>query len=156
VLTRSRIGAAGCGLMLLVAGCGGGNERLSASGYVRSASAVCARSNRAVVRIAVPPFDAARDASRSLVQVVAVQRTSIDDLRALRPPERFTGMVQRWTALLDQAVDELEEMGEQLRAGQGDLAVEFGAKATTLFDRARELVAPQHMTSCRGPELPTV
>jgi hypothetical protein len=86
---------------------------------------------------------------------VVVQRDTIDELRVLRAPEAMGSTVQKWIALLDQGADELELMGARLRAGAQADASEYGAKATTLLDRARELVAPLRVTSCRGPVLAT-
>ena len=91
-----------------------------------------------------------------MARIVVVQRGTIDDLRDIRPSEQLAGTVQKWIALLDQGADELELMSVRLRAGRTAEAVEYGAKATTLLDRARELVAPLRLTSCRGPVLPTV
>jgi hypothetical protein len=91
-----------------------------------------------------------------MAKIVRVQRETIDELRDLRPPEHLSDTVQKWIALLDQSADELELMSARLRSGHGGEAVDFGAKATTLLDRAREVVAPIRVTSCRGPDLPTV
>jgi hypothetical protein len=141
---------------MVVTACAGGDGRLSAAEYVGQASELCRRGNRAVERVEIPPLTADRDASRAMARIVVVQRGTIDELRGLRPPEHLTDLVQKWIALLDQGADELELMSVHLRAGRTSVAVEYGAKATTLLDRARELVAPLHVTSCRGPELPTV
>jgi hypothetical protein len=158
LLTKSLLGAACCGLVLAVAvaGCGGGSRRLSAPDYAREASALCRRANRAVARVEVPPLTATRDAGRAMARIVGVQRDTIEALRDVRPPEALADTVQRWIALLDQAMDELELMGSHLHAGRTELAVDYGAKATTLLDRAREVAAPLDVTSCRGPMLPTV
>lgn len=153
--TTSKLGAAGCGLVMLAAACSGGNAPLSPRAYAREASEQCRHANRAVARIEVPPITKGADSSRALEQVVEVQRDTIDDLRALRPPERLTVTVQKWIGLLDQGADEIELMAERVRAGHRDEALVYGAKATTLLDRARELVTPLRVTSCRGPELPT-
>jgi len=150
------LGAACCGLVLALAGCGGGTGRLSAPDYAREASELCRRGNRAVARVEMPPLRAVHDAARAMARIVVVQRGTIDDLREVRPPEALSDTVQKWIALLDQAVDELELMGTRLRAGDVDEALEYGAKATTLLDRARVVVAPLRVTSCRGPVLPTV
>ena len=154
--TRSKVGAACCGLLALLAACGGGSDRLSASAYARAASAVCVRGNRAVARVPLPSLTAPTDASRAVARIVVIQRGTVDELRALQPPERLADTVQKWIALLDQGADELELMGGRLRAGRESEAADYGAKATTLLDRARDLVAPWRVTSCRGPELPTV
>jgi hypothetical protein len=163
--TKSLLGAACCGLAIAIAGCalagcGGGNERLAAPAYAREASKLCRRGNLAVARVQIPPLTpphgASTAASRAMARIVVVQRDTIDDLRNVRPPEQLNGTVQKWIALLDQGTDELEAMSVHLRAGRTDVALEYGAKATTLLDRARELMAPLRVTSCRGPVLPTV
>ncbi len=154
--TRSRFAAAGCVVAMVVVACGSGSDRLSASAYARAASVVCMRANRSVSRIALPSFSSRHDASRSLAHVVVIQRRAIHDVRGLRPPGRLADTVQRWVALLDQAADELELTASRLRADRLGEAVEFGAKATTLLARARDLIAPLRVTSCHGPELPTV
>jgi len=160
VLTKAKVGAACCGLVLVVAGCGGGNERLSARDFAHQASALCRRVNRAVARIELPRFTAASDgtpeAARAVTRIVVVQRDTIDELRDLRPPERLSLTVQKWIALLDQGADELELMALRMRGGHTDDALAYGAKAVILLDRAREVVAPLRVTSCRGPVLPTV
>ena len=89
-------------------------------------------------------------------RIVVVQRATIEELRELRPPEHLAVTVQKWIALLDQGADELELMAVRLRVGRNEEALAYGAKAVTLLDRAREVVAPLRVTSCRGPVLPTV
>lgn len=154
--TKSVLAATGCALALVVWGCGGTNRRLSAPDYARQASEVCRRGNRAVERIDVPPLTEERDASRAVARIVMVQRAAIDDLRSVRPPTSLADTVQRWIALLDQGVDELDHMSMRLRVGRTGEALDYGAKATTLLDRAQEVAAPLRVTSCRGPVLPTV
>jgi len=163
--TKSLLGAACCGLAIVIAGCslaacGGGNERLAAPEYASEASTLCRRGNRAVARVEIPPFTgphgASRAAARAMARIVVVQRDTIAELRDVRPPQQLTGTVQKWIALLDQGADELEAMSGHLRAGRTDEALDYGAKATTLLDRARELMGPLRVTSCRGPVLPTV
>jgi hypothetical protein len=141
---------------MVVAGCGGGNDRLSAADYVRQASDVCRHANRLVVSVDVPSLTDKGPATRALARVLRIQRDSVAELRELRPPEHLADIVERWTALLDQGGDELELMNMRLRAGRSDDALEYGAEATTLLDRATELIAPLRVTSCRGPVLPTV
>jgi hypothetical protein len=117
---------------------------------------VCRRGNRSVARIEIPSLRREHRASRALARVVVVQRDTIAELRDVRPPETLTDTTQQWIALLDQGADELARMSAHLRAGRTSEAVDYGAKATTLLDRARDLIAPMRITSCIGPELPTV
>jgi hypothetical protein len=136
-----------------MAGCGGGGERLSSSGYVRRASGICTRANRGVARVDLPALDDGRRAADALARVVVIQRSSIDELRGLRPPERLGSLNQRWIALLDQGTDELELMGMRLGDGRRTDADGYADNASKLLYRARTLVAPHGVTSCRGPAL---
>lgn len=155
--TRLRVGAAWCGVIVLscagVGGCGGGGGRLSAPRYEREASSICAAANRDVGRVAIPPLDDARSAARAMGRVVVIQRDSIEGLRGLKPPEQLGTLSQRWIALLDQATDELELMRASLARGKGELALEYGGKASTLLERAGTVVATRGVTPCRGPAL---
>jgi hypothetical protein len=151
---RSKIGAASCALVVTICACGGGDERLTAAEYARAASGVCAQANRGVLSVATSETSLDGGFGRVLRRAVALHRRSIDDLRNLRPPERLAGTVQRWIALLDQGVDELELMSEHLRQGRVADAAAYGDKAASLLDRAEELVTPLRITSCRVPELP--
>lgn len=151
-----KLGAACCGVVMVIVACSAGNDRLSASAYARHASALCRRGNQAVVLVELPPLTSGRGAAGAVGRVVELQRRTIDRLRDLRPPERLTVTLQKWIALLDQGTDELELMARRLRAGARDEALGYGAKATRLLDRAAELVAPLRVTSCRGPLLPGV
>jgi hypothetical protein len=138
---------------VVIAGCGGGGGRLSSSGYVRRASGICARANRAVARVDVPSLADHEGAADAMGRIVVIQRDSIDELRRLRPPERLGSLNQRWIALLDQGTDELELMSAQLRSGRPADADTYADHASKLLARARVLVAPHGVTPCRGPAL---
>jgi hypothetical protein len=153
VRTKSRIGTACCGLVVLLAGCGGGGGRLSSSGYVRRASGICARANRAVAEVRIPPAGDGAAAADAMQRVVVIQRGAIGELRGLRAPEPLGSLDQRWIALLDQSADELEVMGARLRAGNVADAGTYAEHAAKLLDRARVLVAARGVTSCNGPAL---
>lgn len=151
--TKSAIWTACCGLVMVIAGCGGGGERLSSAGYVRRANAICVRANRAVALVDVPALPGGERAALALTQIVRIERDAISDLRGLRPPPRFGALNQRWIALLDQSIDELELVVTRLRGGALAAADTYAGNASKLLARARDLVAPHGVTSCRGPAL---
>jgi hypothetical protein len=138
---------------MVIAGCGGGSARLSSAGYVQRANAICVRANRAVARLHVPALPGGGRAAPALTQIVRIERDAIDDLRELRPPPRFGTLNQQWIALLDQSIDELELVVTKLRAGAWTAADTYAGNASKLLARARALVAPHGVTSCRGPAL---
>ena len=115
-----------------------------------AASAICVRGNRAVAPVDVPPSSGRRRLGAGAGAVVAVQRDRDRRPARVASAERFAGTVQRWIALLDQGADELELMVRACAADR-EPPPTYAAKATTLLDRARELVAPLRVTSCRGP-----
>ena len=90
------------------------------------------------------------------VRIVVVQRETIDDLRDIRPPSGSPAPCRSGSRLLDQGADKLEVMSVRLRGRHTAEALEYGAKATTLLDRARELVAPLPRDLVPRPRLPTV
>ena len=141
------------GALVLAGGCGGGSGRLSASEYVRETSAVCARANRAIGRIAGPHLDLAVQVSSMTGRVVAIHRESVDTLRRQRPPKDNEGMSNQWIALVDQSVDELDAMRSSLRAGNRSAAFSYAQKASALDARSREIAREQGITPCKVPEL---
>ena len=153
--TRSKVGAACCGLVIAVTACGGGSERLTAAEYAREASRVCQRTNRAIARVDAVALTGMPRAAQALERVVELQRDAVAELRDLRPPDGMRATVERWIALLDQAADELGLAGARARAGRALEAREFAGKARTLLDRARDVTAPIRVVSCRGPDLST-
>lgn len=111
------------------------------------------RANRAVARVDIPPLGDGDGVAHAMERIVVIQRSSIEDLRGLRPPNRLGSVSQRWIALLDQGTDELERMARTLSAGRRSEAELYGDQASKLLARARVLVAPNGLTSCRGPAL---
>jgi hypothetical protein len=109
------------------------------------------RANRAVARVEMPPLGDGEGAAEAVARVVLIQRSSIDDLRKLRPPEHLGSLNQRWLALLDQGADELELMGRRVGTGRRTEAETYRDNTVKLLDRARVLVAAHGVRSCRGP-----
>jgi hypothetical protein len=140
-------------VLALTAGCGGGGARLSAHEYVKASSAVCARANRAIDRVHVPDLERTADARRATGQVVAIHRASVESLRDLRPPKDYEHTAKIWIALVDQALDELDEMRHALRAGDRRTAISYAHKATVLDARSQTIAREHNITPCRVPAL---
>ena len=90
---------------------------------------------RAIARIEIPPLDTERGAARAMAGVVVVQRDTIDELRGVRPPDELAGTVQKWIALLDQSIDELELVVTRLRGGAWAAADTYAGNASKLLAR---------------------
>lgn len=141
------------GVLVLTGGCGAGNARLSARAYVKASSAVCVRANRAVSRVHVPNLGRAERARRATARVVAIHRASVDSLRDLRPPKDYEHTARIWIALVDQALDELDEMRGALREGDRRTAILYANKATALDERSQTIAREHGITPCGVPAL---
>ena len=147
------VGIGVVGALLLMGACGAGNDRLSKREYVRESSAVCARANRAIARVAVPDLRYAESARRAAARVVAIHRASIGSLRDLRPPKEYEHTTKAWIALVDQELDELDQMRLALGEGDHKTATSYAKKAIALDARARVIAQEHGITPCRVPEL---
>jgi hypothetical protein len=141
------IGVVLAGALALAAGCGGGNPRLDARGFVRESSAVCARGNRSIDRIQTA------DPGRASARIVTIHRRSVDALRGLQPPRSFEHSAKLWIALIDQALDEVDAMRAARRAGHDAEAKAYAQKAAALDARSRAVARHHEITPCRIPDL---
>ena len=143
------VAAAWCGLFALLAtGCGGGGGPLSMHDYTQRSRAVCTRAERRAGRVAdTDPRDLPASA-RAVAKVVGIRRQALTDLRALHAPDRLVNAAPGWLALFDQALDELDAMGVELRRGNRARADAAWQKAVILTDRARELAPPLGLSAC--------
>ena len=146
-MTMSRLAVACTSIAVALAACGGGGARLGVHEYTRESSAVCARANRAIARIATA------DPAKASVRIVTIHRASVDELRELRPPKSSESTAKVWIGLVDQALDELDEMHAALRAGRDRAASDYAGKAALLAERARDIARDHHITPCRMPVL---
>jgi hypothetical protein len=140
-------------VLMLTGGCGVGRGRLSAREYVKESSAVCTRANRAVSHIHVPDLGDTAGARRATARVVAIHRASLGSLRDLRPPKDYEHAVKVWIALVDQALDELDEMRQALLDGHSSSAISYANKAAALDQRSQRIAREHGITPCRVPEL---
>ncbi len=146
-MTMWRLAVACTSIAVALAACGGGGARLGAHEYTRESSAVCARANRAIARIATS------DPARAGARIVGIHRGSVDELRDLRPPKSSESTAKVWIGLVDQSLDELDEMRAALRAGRERAASDYAGKAALLAARAGEIARDHDITPCRMPEL---
>jgi hypothetical protein len=95
------------GAAILLAGCGGGDDRLSKAEWVRQADAICKRVNDRLEQTAQP---------ESLAELVTVLddgladvRAALRDLRALEPPADLEEESEAWLGRVEAAADEIEK-----------------------------------------------
>lgn len=151
---RQRIASGSCLLIVVAgAGCGGSTGRLSTSAYVQQASAICVAANQGLRQIDVPPLSQSHDAQHALRLVVTRGRQAVDDLRRLHPPTTLGPLHQRWIALLDQSLDELDAVQRNLQRDRPTVAARYAGEASRLAARAKVLVRPHGVASCTSPAI---
>ncbi len=133
---------------LVAAGCGDGG-RLTPREFRREASRICRQGNARAQRVDVPPLRDAAAAAREIRRVVATQRSSLRELRDLRPPKDDAMTVEMWLAVVDQLLDEADAVKDALHAHDIVRAREAAGRAAVLDDRARTLASHFGIAPCR-------
>jgi uncharacterized protein YbcC (UPF0753/DUF2309 family) len=136
------------GAVLLLAGCGG-NGPLTAREFRRDASRICRLGNARVERVRVAPLEDGIAAAHGLELVVAAHRQTLQDLRSLDAPKRDELVIEKWLAVVDQLLDQVDQARVALEA-EDEARAEAGVRrALLLDDRARELAHDFGITPCR-------
>jgi hypothetical protein len=115
-----------------VAGCSGGDDRLSSAEFTERGNAVCAEFQRKFDRIPQPRD--LREYRRYMTRVIPLARGEIEELAGLKPPEDDERTFQR---LLANSRETLRT-AERLRAAVVDASQ---AEVELLFEHAEQLGA---------------
>jgi hypothetical protein len=119
-------------LAIAVAGCSGGDDRLSSAEFTEQANAVCAEFQRKFDRLPEPRD--LREYRRYMTRVIPLARGEIEDLAGLKPPEEDEPTFMR---LLANSRETLRT-AERLRAAVVDAGQ---AEIELLFEHAERLGA---------------
>jgi hypothetical protein len=135
---------------VLVAGCGGGADRLTRTEFIRQANAVCAKYEKRVQSqmSGVPAGDEKQLAS-SIEKVLPVIREGNDELRSLKPPESLQGHFDRWMRIADAEVDAAQKLHDALQTSD-QTAVQSAFKELQRKDADQDRLARQELglTGC--------
>jgi Tfp pilus assembly protein PilP len=105
-------------VLVLAAGCGGGDDRLSREEFVSEAEQVCDDFDQRVNEVDEPQN--ADDVERYVNEVRPVVEDGLNDLRGLQPPEEFE---EQWDELMAANDAGLEALDDLAQAGaNGDEA----------------------------------
>jgi uncharacterized lipoprotein len=141
-MRRLLVGAA---LLVLLAACGGSGG-LSRADYVKQANAVCRDGAKQIAALEVPSDVTGLPAAAA--RVVAVQRTTLDRLRAIHPPKADKSQIVKWIALVDQTVDQAEMSATSQRDGDIQRAVTANVNGAALDVRADEIARGYGLKMC--------
>jgi hypothetical protein len=127
---RARMALAAAGLMLAVAGCGGGDS-LSANDLRIGAGSICAAARAQTNRIAAPSSPAG--GAVFLTRGVAVLKSERSQLKTLKPPD---GLEPAWRTAMDAFSQRLGAVSAAVR----DLA--RGGDPVTAMKRLQQKLTP--------------
>ncbi len=108
---------------LLVAGCGGGDARLSRSEFVQQANAICIKYEQKVTRAmaGVNPGDQSQLAA-AIDKALPVIRAGNDELRALAPPRELQQRFDRWMKIAADEVAAATQLRDALKTNNSKAA----------------------------------
>jgi hypothetical protein len=112
--------AAGAAAGVVLAFRQGGHDRLTRTAYLRRADAICAAYGKRLDRIP-PPLDPASPGAvyESIGLALPLLREQSAEIRALRPPSALEANVDRFFALTERSLDDLQRARGQ--AGRREL-----------------------------------
>jgi len=137
------------------AACGSDGGQLSAREFTRRAAATCARADRRVSAVALPPLGR-KGTARAMTRVIDIERDALGELHELQPPKALAAAVDEWLATVDQLVVEAEFLRESLRHGDRNLAQSIAIRAARLSLRSQVLATQIRVTGCTVPTPPPI
>lgn len=118
---RSLAGLVAVGATVLIAGCGGGSDSLSAEEFRAQADAICADANREIEAIAEPT--SAEQFLTYIQAALPIQRAQLDRLAALEPPDDLQAGFDAGVAAIRQQIDAIDGAGARIEGGEDATAV---------------------------------
>jgi hypothetical protein len=138
------------GLALLsasvLAGCGGGDDRLSRAEFVERATAVCDSFDERVDALGEP---------QSLAEIETLGQElgeildeGLAELRELEPPEELEEPYERYLASGDEVADQLDELVAAAAAGDREAVERAAADGEAISERAVALAEAAAIPGC--------
>lgn len=118
---RTTAGLAVAGAAILIAGCGGGSDTLSAEELRSQADAICAATDEATDAIAAPTSN--EEILPFLIATRDAQTGAVDDLKELEPPSELEENWNRAIALQEEQLGAINEAITRIEGGEDAEAV---------------------------------
>jgi hypothetical protein len=133
-------------VVVVAAGCGGGDKRLSRQQYASKADSVCTRYNRQIRAVQRP--SSLPDLGRSIDKLLPSFERALADLRRLKPPESEQATATRWLAQVDRLEGDLKAVRDQAKRNDLQGVQAAGQRGARDNDRGNALAAKLGMTVC--------
>jgi hypothetical protein len=132
--------------LALVAGCGGGGERLTRAEYASKADAICGKYNRQTKALQNPTT--LKELANVADATLPILDNAIEELRALKPPEDEQETADEWLAEVDKLRADLAEIRDKAKANDRQGVQAVVPKANEHNERSNELATRLGMTVC--------
>jgi hypothetical protein len=133
-------------VLLALAGCGGGGDRLSRAEFVEQATAICDSVDERIAAVGEP---------QSLEEIETLGREvreilddGLGDLRALRPPEDLEASFDRYLERGDDTLDQLDRLVAGAEAGDRAAVERAGAEVEEIAADAERLATAAGIPAC--------
>jgi hypothetical protein len=134
--------------IVLVAGCGGGGERLTKQEYASKADAICAKYNREVKKLANPKN--LSDLAKVADQTLPLLDNAIKDLKKLNPSASEQARVDQWLSQVENLKDDLAEIRDRAKEKNMQAVQAVVPKAEEHNRRSNALATELGMTVCNS------
>jgi hypothetical protein len=115
-IRRTSAGLAVAGAAILIAGCGGGSDSLSAEELRTQADAICADADARTDAIADPTSE--EELVPAYTELLSIQRDSISRLKELSPPSELESTWNEAISLQEEQVATLQGLVDRIGAGE--------------------------------------
>lgn len=113
---RTSAGLAVAGAAILIAGCGGGSDSLSAEELRTQADAICADADERTDAIAEPTTE--EELVPAYTELLSIQNDSISRLKELKPPSELEATWNEAISLQEEQVATLQGLVDRIEAGE--------------------------------------
>lgn len=132
----------------VLAGCGGGDGRLSQEEFAERADAICRDVNERLD--ALPEPESFAEIVALVDEALPIQEEATRELRELRPPEDLEVPFARALELLDQEAELARELRAAAAAEDGQRIEEVVAEIEPIDDEADAIAEQLGLTECGG------
>jgi hypothetical protein len=133
--------------IVLVAGCGGGSERLTREEYAKRADAICAKFSRQ--EKAVGKVTDVRGLADAVDRLLPAFDDALKELHKLRPPENEQATATAWLDSLDVLRSDVSELGEKARANDRIALTHVAVRATQHGQKSDVLAGQLGLSVCK-------
>lgn len=145
---RSLAGLVAIGATALIAGCGGGDDSLSAEEFRTQADAICADANGQLEAVGEP---SSPDQYLGYIQsALPIQQAQIERLRELDPPDDLQADFDTGVGAIQEQIDAIQGAATRIEAGEDPTAVltEVGAELDTINEESDAAAQRLGLTVC--------